>query len=477
LERTRETSLIDNPAERHIVKSMDFLPLVESLLRYLGGAAALAVLALLIAGLIAGLRRPTGQTTGRMVGWLHHPALYVFASLLYFGLMVLLWHPIWHLPSPTARIVLLALGAPLFFLGLGLITWGRLALGSQYFVSTAFGAQLFTGHRLVTTGPYAIVRHPIYVGMVITGLGGLLLYGTWTWVFFTVTSISLFVRARREEKMLAAAFGEEWQSYCKKVHAWLLFWTWKERFLALHPGAQAIFWVLVLFLPSIPAYLWIWPNLNDTGLLIANTFVGVYVLAGTLLIGLRCWNPAQLGINQNGIWLSLFCGFGLVAGRSLVILSVDWGQPLPHFSYLRLSAEFWMDFILVGITQELLFRGLIYRALEDWLGVRWAIWGSSICFMLWHVFGGGPLIGIATFLYGLVFALIRWRAGGILGAIVTHGAIDFFAVLLMPTLDVTSLVGKDIFTHPTWMAAGLVLILFVPLYLWLLYPRFHKARE
>jgi hypothetical protein len=41
--------------------------------------------------------------------------------------------------------------------------------------------------------------------------------------------------------------------------------------------------------------------------------------------------------------------------------------------------------LLVGVTEELVFRGLMYRALEEWRGTRWAIWGTTIAFGLWHV--------------------------------------------------------------------------------------------
>ena len=60
-----------------------------------------------------------------------------------------------------------------------------------------------------------------------------------------------------------------------------------------------------------------------------------------------------------------------------------------------------------------------------------AIWGSSFGFLLWHVFGQGPLAGMATFVIGLLFALIRWRAGGILGLIIFHGLWDLETVWLV----------------------------------------------
>ena len=71
-------------------------------------------------------------------------------------------------------------------------------------------------------------------------------------------------------------------------------------------------------------------------------------------------------------------------------------------------------------------------------------------------------------LYGLLFALIRWRAGGILGLILVHGLIDFSALLILPDLDVLGL-GRPQIPHPLWLGIGLLLIALSPIYLWKIY--------
>lgn len=237
----------------------------------------------------------------------------------------------------------------------------------------------------------------------------------------------------------------------------------------LPPALSALLEVVVMFLPAIPAYLWLWPKVEGTSAWIANSLSDLYAIAGSLVIGLRRWSLDELGVNCKGLWLGLACGVAIVTGRTLVILSVDWNLPVPQRSPLGLVGEFVFYFALVGIGQELLFRGLIYRAFEDWRGTRWAIWGSSLCFGLWHL-GGGPLMIIATALYGLIFALLRFRTGSILGAILVHGLMDFTGALLLPDIDVVSL-GRPNITNLTWMIFGLVLIIAPPVTLWLSHPR------
>jgi len=193
---------------------------LESLANWTGGIAILATLGVIFYGLWCGLRRPVGRTTGRVSGLLRSTLFFGIVSAGYFGLCYLLWIPLPVMLSISARILSLAVGTLLFFPGLGLIWWGRLALGQQYFVSTSLGTQLFAGHCLVTSGPYALVRHPMYLGILLTGLGGILIYRTWTMVFLALNFLGLMMRARREEQALAIEFGAQWQAYSRTVPGW-----------------------------------------------------------------------------------------------------------------------------------------------------------------------------------------------------------------------------------------------------------------
>lgn len=200
-----------------------FLNTIEKFIQFASWFDLLATLAVIFYGIFRGLRRAPGREVGRMAGLLRHWIIYPIASLAYFGLCYLIWKPIPIELSQAGRLLALFLGSLLYFPGLAFVLWGRLALGKQYFVSLTMGAQLHANHRLITTGPFALVRHPMYLGILMTGLGGLLIYRTWTWVFVALNFVGLVARAWREEQVLSAEFGSQWQAYSRQVPALIPF--------------------------------------------------------------------------------------------------------------------------------------------------------------------------------------------------------------------------------------------------------------
>jgi len=77
-----------------------------------------------------------------------------------------------------------------------------------------------------------------------------------------------------------------------------------------------------MFLPAIPAYLWLWPRLEGAAELALQVFTYIYVLAGTLYIGLRRWNLSQPDIASPGM---LYLGTALLFG---VLAYLWWLHPL-----------------------------------------------------------------------------------------------------------------------------------------------------
>jgi len=233
-----------------------------------------------------------------------------------------------------------------------------------------------------------------------------------------------------------------------------------------HPGLAALAKVALMFLPAIPAYLWLWPNVEGTAWLMpVQVAVYLYFLAGCLLIGLRRWNLGQLGLNWHGLGLSLTCGTVVLTILVLGRLATDLSPSPQPLTLRRLAGEIAFYFGLVGPIEELLFRGLIYRALDEWRGARWAIWGSALAFGLYHIGWQGLLGALGCAFLGLLFGAIRWRAGGIVGLILMHGLIDVVNVELYPGLTVEQV--RDIHVvHPALALLGDGLLLALLLYLW-----------
>jgi protein-S-isoprenylcysteine O-methyltransferase Ste14 len=100
-----------------------------------------------------------------------------------------------------------AAGAVLVAASLILLMVARLQLGASFSVSAQ-------ARRLVTTGLYARLRNPIYVFAALFLVGLSLLLESWLpLILAAVTTPVQIYRARNEERVLAAAFGDEYERY------------------------------------------------------------------------------------------------------------------------------------------------------------------------------------------------------------------------------------------------------------------------
>jgi protein-S-isoprenylcysteine O-methyltransferase Ste14 len=112
--------------------------------------------------------------------------------------------------------------AVLFFLLAGLFSWtGTRALGRQWRVD----AGLTADHQLVVSGPYRVVRHPIYASMLYVLLATGFLIAPWWWF---VPAVFIFVagteiRVRVEDRLLASQFGNQAAEYQRRTPAYIPF--------------------------------------------------------------------------------------------------------------------------------------------------------------------------------------------------------------------------------------------------------------
>ncbi|MBQ9389940.1 MAG: isoprenylcysteine carboxylmethyltransferase family protein [Synergistaceae bacterium] len=80
--------------------------------------------------------------------------------------------------------------------------------------------------KLATTGPYALMRNPLYFGNFVIGLGWSLIAGKWAVIIFTLSFSVLYVMViiPHEESFLRSKFGSEYEDYCTRVG---MFWPLK----------------------------------------------------------------------------------------------------------------------------------------------------------------------------------------------------------------------------------------------------------
>jgi len=97
---------------------------------------------------------------------------------------------------------------------LGVWWWTQVALGKEWSPQL----QLRNKHRLVTSGPYSHIRHPLYTAMFGYGIGLALETANWVFIVFALVMIaSLVARVPKEEQMMVEEFGEEYKAYIQRT--------------------------------------------------------------------------------------------------------------------------------------------------------------------------------------------------------------------------------------------------------------------
>lgn len=78
--------------------------------------------------------------------------------------------------------------------------------------------KLQTDHRLVTSGPYRRIRHPMYTVLIMYELSWVFVSANLLFLVYYVFSVFLIaVRIPREERMMLEKFGEEYRVYMKRT--------------------------------------------------------------------------------------------------------------------------------------------------------------------------------------------------------------------------------------------------------------------
>ncbi len=106
------------------------------------------------------------------------------------------------------------IGAALTVIGLITAVWARINLGSNWSGYVTYKEN----QELVTTGPYRLIRHPIYTGMILMFTGTVLYSGSlFLILIFLIVSINFIIRTKREEKIMIELFDEKYLDYIKRT--------------------------------------------------------------------------------------------------------------------------------------------------------------------------------------------------------------------------------------------------------------------
>jgi len=124
-------------------------------------------------------------------------------------------------PAPVQSIVRLASGMLLTVVAVLLAFTSVRHLGRMFRVH----AGLYHDHELVRTGPYGVVRHPIYASLFAMLLATALVWTSPVWI---VVAVAIYIagteiRVRCEDGLLAGRFGEQFENYRRRVPGYIPF--------------------------------------------------------------------------------------------------------------------------------------------------------------------------------------------------------------------------------------------------------------
>jgi protein-S-isoprenylcysteine O-methyltransferase Ste14 len=158
-------------------------------------------------GVASGSREPWWR--GTRGEWLV-VAQVALIALVFFGPHTIAGHPSWSFPFPRAcRVV----GVLFLAVGGGLLLAGLLRLG-RGLTPLPYPKE---GGTLVQSGPFALVRHPMYGGGLVLALGWALWTRSWLALgYVVVLFVFLDLKSRREERWLTERFPE-YADYRRRV--------------------------------------------------------------------------------------------------------------------------------------------------------------------------------------------------------------------------------------------------------------------
>ena len=117
-------------------------------------------------------------------------------------------------PDPTFG----AIGVAITVVGVAFAIWARWHLGENWSATVT----VKQGHELIRSGPYGLIRHPIYTGMLLALAGTALALGEYRGLLSLAMAVACFyLKARKEERYLVQEFGEGFKEHAEQTGMFL----------------------------------------------------------------------------------------------------------------------------------------------------------------------------------------------------------------------------------------------------------------
>jgi protein-S-isoprenylcysteine O-methyltransferase Ste14 len=122
----------------------------------------------------------------------------------------------WHHQYWRVDSALSVLATSLVVLGAAFAIWARLTIGTNWSGTIT----LKEDHELIVRGPYRLVRHPIYTGLIAMGLGSVLMFAQPVYLLeFAFVTPLLLMRIPVEERLMTETFPDQYPDYRRRVKA------------------------------------------------------------------------------------------------------------------------------------------------------------------------------------------------------------------------------------------------------------------
>jgi protein-S-isoprenylcysteine O-methyltransferase Ste14 len=140
----------------------------------------------------------------------------VEAAILLATILAAIYTP---LPQFAFSWLITAIGTVLYIAGFILAVWARNVMSASWGVPGVHNKT--KQNKLVTSGPFAVSRSPIYLGFLMLYFGFAIAIQSWLIILRIPLAIYFYKSAKREEKNLEKLFGEEYKKYQKRVPLFL----------------------------------------------------------------------------------------------------------------------------------------------------------------------------------------------------------------------------------------------------------------